>query len=171
MKVRTYGYIAAALVALAGAFWAGYSTHPERVEYRDRIEYQDRVVEKIVEVRVKDTAVVTHRVVVTVSRPDGTVEKTEVEDTAAVTNEKTATDHARTEDHAGVIEHIKIETAILPDWRVSAKVGVSLGDLSFSALPPLVYGGAVERRIVGPLWGGAWGLSNGTVGISLTFEF
>lgn len=53
----------------------------------------------------------------------------------------------------------------LPNWRVGGLVGVDLSG------PSPAYGGQVERRIIGPVYVGAWGLSSGQAGLSVGVEF
>lgn len=52
-----------------------------------------------------------------------------------------------------------------PDWRVGGLVGIDLGGLSPT------YGAQLERRIIGPVYVGAWGLSSGQGGISVGVEW
>lgn len=56
-----------------------------------------------------------------------------------------------------------VEPSALPDWRVSGLVGLSRQDL--------VYGASIERRVLGPVHAGVWGLSSGAVGLSVGFDF
>lgn len=53
----------------------------------------------------------------------------------------------------------------LPDWRVGAMIGVDLSS------PGPAYGLQVERRILGPIHVGAWGMSTGAVGIGVSVTF
>ncbi len=100
-----------------------------------------------------------------VRRPDGTSEAREVSesreesrrevtaDTTTASTETTHTEAAR--EAVRVVER----TAVRPDWSVTALVGAQPG---WPLVP--VYGGAVERRLVGGLWLGAWGHSGGPAG-------
>lgn len=63
-------------------------------------------------------------------------------------------------------------TTSRPDWRVTVQLGatwkepaVRLGDT------PLVVGGSIERRIIGPFSLGAWGSTVGAAGLSVSGEF
>jgi hypothetical protein len=71
----------------------------------------------------------------------------------------TATDTAVTSHTESTVERHR------PDWRLGPMAGVDVRTGAFS------FGGQVERRILGPFSAGAWGLSNGIVGLSLTVEF
>ena len=53
----------------------------------------------------------------------------------------------------------------LPDWRVGVMIGVDLSS------PGPAYGLQVERRILGPIHVGAWGMSTGAVGIGVSVTF
>ncbi len=53
----------------------------------------------------------------------------------------------------------------LPDWRVGGLIGM---DLTHGAP---VYGLQIERRIIGPLHVGAWGLASGAAGVSVGITF
>ncbi len=59
-----------------------------------------------------------------------------------------------------------------PDWRIGVHLGATwkepalkLGDT------PLVVGGSIERRIIGPFSLGAWGSTMGAAGLSVSGEF
>lgn len=52
----------------------------------------------------------------------------------------------------------------LPSWRVSGLVGGRWGT-------GIEYGAHVERRLLGPIYVGAWGLSSGAVGVGLGVAF
>jgi hypothetical protein len=104
-------------------------------------------------------------------KPDGT--KTTVTDTTvdrSVDTHKDTTADAeqkqtsQTSTVREVTKTVEVSRA-RPDWRVGALVGFDINSKAFS------YGATVERRILGPLSVGAWGLSNGVGGISLTLEF
>lgn len=103
-----------------------------------------------------------------VTKPDGTV----TERTAEHTDTNTQTD-------AGGVAEVRREVAVdtkrtttaRPDWRIGVLAG---GTLSSPLLPlagPLTVGAIVERRIVGPVSLGLWGLSSGQAGVALTVEF
>lgn len=53
----------------------------------------------------------------------------------------------------------------LPDWHVSALGGYDFSGAKWS------FGGGIERHIAGPFYGGAFGLSSGVVGVSLSANF
>jgi len=160
-----------ALAFAAVVFGAGFflGRGKKRVEVRE-VE-KVRTVEVVREVKVSDRA--TARNVVrrktTSKTPDGTT-KTETVTTIGVTErEISTTSTAKTAE-----KHTERETARVEsnpaDWRVSALVGgqLKLSPISFNTL---VYGAAVERRLLGPVWVGVWGISSGTAGVSLTLEF
>lgn len=59
----------------------------------------------------------------------------------------------------------KSETTSRPSWKLTPMAGYNVPAQSF------LYGGMVERRILGPVSLGVWGLSNGTVGVAASVEF
>jgi hypothetical protein len=76
--------------------------------------------------------------------------------------------HATADVQTDKIKHVRVERTISPlmsNWRIGAKVG-----FDFTRGAP-VYGGEVQRRILGPLSVGVWGLTPGVVGASLNLEF
>lgn len=70
-----------------------------------------------------------------------------------------------------VVVEKRVEVKVSRDWRVSALVGLQPKLLPTFEPGPVVFGASVERRIAGPVFVGAWGLSNGTIGISASVEF
>lgn len=137
---------------------------------------------------------VVYRTRVVVKRPDGTVEShtneniTDASSTQAVRveyrdriveKEKTVT---QTVDR--VVEKVKVIDYKGPDWSVGLLVGVDamtlVGDaprgipVVAQALAPAVIGVQAERRILGrerALWLELWGLTNGTAGLGVKFQF
>ncbi len=65
---------------------------------------------------------------------------------------------------------VKTAESKRPDWKVTGLVGLDAPSLLRGGVVP-VYGGLIQRRIVGPFSAGAWGLSTGAVGVSLSVEF
>lgn len=99
--------------------------------------------------------------------PDGTVKEHVEEREETKTVEKTDTGTDTKVDSKVLTEHH--ETTYRPQWRLGL-----LGGAKVSLSPPgasLVFGAIAERRLVGPFFVGAWGLSNGSVGASLSVEF
>jgi hypothetical protein len=59
-----------------------------------------------------------------------------------------------------------------PSWSVSLMPGIQFaGARAVDLYGPLVLGVAIERRILGPVWLGAWGSTSGAAGLSLRGEF
>lgn len=163
----------AGAVALVLAFLAGRFSAPVKTTTRDveRVVYKDRVVTQRVEVqgetKTQERVVFRDRTVVT--HADGTVEhrdvvRTDVEHGDAVVRSDVLTS-TRTHEEAKATEHEKTIDFARPSWQVNALGAVQIGDLS----KPF-FGVQVERRI-GPLWVGAFGLSDGTAGVSLGIQF
>lgn len=170
-----------ALLLIAVAFLGGRLTSPtppaevvERVEYRDRVVTQEvvREVRAAAEVRYMDRV---QRVeVVREVRPDGSSSERSVTTTGESVREaitsQAATEAAKSEVREVEVER-QIRVEVRHDWRVSALAGADLRTVSMTAPPAWVLGGLVERRIVGPISLGAWGLSSGAAGLSLSLEF
>lgn len=164
----------AVLVAASLAFLAGRGFAPEpRVELREVERVRVQVVEsvRIVEVKVRDESTRARRVVerTRVEHPDGTKIEHEVERAEVATTSSEASSSSTDRQAAAQLEASR-ETAIKvdparPQWRAGALVGLELLELR------LVVGGLVERRILGPVSVGAWGLSSGSAGLAVTVEF
>lgn len=118
----------------------------ERAEERVRIVYRDRW-----------------------RTPDGAERETEVEidaDTAReiveVAQKDTFNEEARQKLEEDFVRQLRLAQEIKNprlDWRVAGMLGYDIG------AGAMVFGLSVERRILGPVHVGAWGLSDGAVGI------
>lgn len=101
-------------------------------------------------------------VIVETRYPDGTVKKeTHIVDKGTIVIDKSK-ESSDTKDS-------KSETIVSntkPQWKASGLLGVA--DYSLSNR---VYGLEVERRILGPIFLGAWGMNNKQLGVSLGLEF
>jgi hypothetical protein len=110
---------------------------------------------------------------VNVSRTVESVQVQEVEKQVVVVQEK-AVEVEKQVVVEKVVEKEKIVTAEKPQWKVGPMVGVNLKELNVGqslTTGPLSYGAHVERRIAGPVFVGAWGLSSGQAGVIVTVEF
>lgn len=99
------------------------------------------------EVEHNNIITVTH----TIREPSGTVDTT-----------TTVTDHSTKIDQ-------NIQTAVVSkqlDWHVGAQVGM---DVHKGLIP--IYGVSLDRRIIGPVTVGGFGLTNGTIGVSVGLSF
>lgn len=161
-------YVLGALLALGASFAAGRYSKPTTVE--THTEYVDRfqVVRVVQVVRTVDT--VTRWKKVTVSTPDGS---TRTEETADTTSHEatTTSENEKTEKVTETATASKTVTR-QPDWQISALLGVDAAKaLNGSGSVSLNVGAHVQRRILGPLSVGVFGLSSGTVGVSAGLQF
>lgn len=135
-------------VGLAIGAVLALTLRPAKVATHTEVRYKDRIVEKVVE----------HRVVVQTEtkKPDGTdvIQTVTKEDTAT----DTKSDLKGQSDSTKTVEYSK-------GLSVGALVGLGLS----SGLP--VYGAYLNKQVLGPIQAGAFGLSNGTVGLSLGVQF
>lgn len=90
-----------------------------------------------------------------------------------VTASKSLTELTRATDFTGTTSStVTTKTTARPDWRVGVLVGGQFaGKPALEFAGPLVLGGQVERRIVGEVWVGAWGLTSGAAGGSVAVGF
>lgn len=178
-----------AIALFAGGYGTGRWAQPERVVEKtvekeklvDKIVYQDRVVEKVVYVKVEAK----HRRTETrtETKPDGTKVETKVTDVK--TDTKVDVDKDKTEEKIvyrdrvveKIVEKEKLVQAKKIDWLVHAGVGISVP--TFLGKPqqgiPGMRGSVVQlgvdRRVIGPLFLGVFGDSQGTVGLRATGAF
>lgn len=169
--------VAVGVVCAIGGVAAGYLIHRPETVTLTRVQTVTRWKTRTVKVAATQTTQATRRQA-TVTRtvrhvrrlPTGeatvTVETLTASGTDATTlataTERTAAAVASGQATATVAREVR--TAARPTWSLGALVGGSL------SLRP-VWGGYVRRRVVGPLWAGAWGLSSGVAGVSLGIEW
>lgn len=173
--------IAAMLIGYAG----GRATAPTKVVEKIK------TVEKTIEVAAKtkdetsvttreaDVRTVTRWKIRRVERPDGTVESTATSDLRTDSKTRGRDEETKREteiryvDRVVTQETVKVVEADRPMWAVEARIGSTYGRLTQE--PPgygsFVYGGAVERRIIGPVWAGVYASSAGEVGLIGRWEF
>lgn len=176
---------------LVVGFFAGKYSTPEKVVEKVRIEKvevekqvvvaQEKV--RIEKVYIKDYTKHVHREETEVMHPDGLVEKKKTEDENV---EKVVKENAIQYIDREVVKYVdrkvvdeeEVEKRVenkRASWRVNALVGTEVTHLHLEAtapyVSPIVFGGQVERRVIGPIWVNGYGLSNGTVGLGLGMEW
>ena len=106
----------------------------------------------------KDTHTITTKT--TIKTPDGTVKTVEATDTTIAAK---VTEVATT--------NTTLEQTITPPKTNTLNVSALIGnDFSVGLLKP-IYGASVTKQILGPVTAGAYGMSNGLVGISIGLNF
>lgn len=172
---------------LAGAFAIGRATAPVKVVERTR-EVEAKTTTARADVHQLDTRTQkadekkdVRTVVVTRWLPGGAVERTEkAEDkTATTTQAQQATDlrAARVETRVEYRDREVVKTveAARPQWSLAALAGIdvagALADRGGLLPGHAVLGAVLDRRLVGPVFLGAWGTTAGAGGISVRFEF
>lgn len=144
-------------------------TARENQEATERVEATATVVTQVDERASEERVVVRERVVY---REGPVQERTREVDYSSA--EAAAVAHQRAEEIRVEVREVEVERLVerrvevqtpLPDWRVGAMVGVDLGG------PSVAYGAQIERRILGPIYVGAWGLSNGAGGVAIGIPF
>lgn len=173
------------LVSHAALYSLGRVMTPEKLRVEEKVkvvEVEKQVVViqeqvKIEKVYLKDEKQKIRREEVTVNHPNGLVETKKTEDInidsvvreqdVKFVDREVKTETVRYVDKE--VEKLVVKERPLPDWRISPMLGVQLNG-GFST-NQLVYGAELQRRIAGPISAGAWGLSSGVAGISVSLEF
>lgn len=175
-------YITIFIVALAlGVCLGKYTLEPqveiqvqEKVVIKEKIDiqYQDRIVYRNV-----FNQDISQKVKVTETEklyPDGKTEKVKVSEfdtsqkTEAVTTSEQNSSSTLTKDLSSTQEKTST-TKKPPDWNISVLVGATKDPWPLP--PPYVAGIHVQRRVLGPIYIGAWGLTNASAGVSIGVEF
>ncbi len=154
---------AVAVAVVAVAFAAGRYTAP-KPEIEVHTEYVTKVVTvtKTVHAKAVDRVVTKYRTVV--KEVGGKETTTESERAETHERETVKTDSNNNTEGTGTA--IVVIRRTESQWRVGLMGGVTvLGPNAFS------YGAYAERRLLGPVWIGAWGLSSGYAGAKLGLEF
>ena len=184
---KTWVYVGVALVVSHGLAygWGRYLTPANtvviekvRVETVEKqvVVVQERVrVEKVV---VESETQKIHREESTTVHPNGLTETHKTEDIGIATvinsHDIQYVDRVVEKETVKTVEKVvekeKIVEAQKPQWRAGPMVGYDLGRWSQPGLA-LSYGAMVERRVLGPVSIGVWGLSSAVAGVTATIEF
>jgi hypothetical protein len=181
-------YLAFLLVGV-GVGWKMKPTQVERVETvkvqvveKEVVVIQEKVRVEIVKVKDSQTIERIHKEEKTVTSPDGTVVATKTEDhnIDSIIHEKENSTEVKVVEVEKQVVVVKTETKevkitpVLAQWHIGILGGVDPSLVPFKTNGYLV-GGEVERRIVGPIWGGIWGMGStegrGMGGIKVSLEF
>jgi hypothetical protein len=185
---KTIIVIGAVLLALLLGYGGGRYAQPAKVvekekivtQIQEKVVYQDRIVTQKVLVEVEKKRV--HRETTTTKKPDGEVVTTTKVDTNTDTdtkdNESKVEEKVVYKDRI-VQQVVEKEKLVLrqPDWRIAAGVGVSIPhylgqpDVGVSIPYGLVIQAEADRRILGPVWLGVFGNTQGTAGLMLSAVF
>lgn len=190
--------LAVAVVCLLAGIGIGWGCKPAVVETKEVTKdvivekkvVDEEAVQTEVEKRVKEiTAQMdSHQVVVVVTKPDGSKTETTTTDTHSKNDTKDTTDQTKTQivtvvkevqvDHTVTVE--KTVTPVLAQWHVSILAGVA-PRFDAPSTTPIMIGVEAERRIVGPVFVGAWvmagspvtgfNVTNAAVGLKVGIEF
>lgn len=176
---------------LVGYGWGRYAT-PAKVVTKTEVQVvqTEHVVEKVVTeikvVKVDNTQKSSHHAVYDVSHPDGTKEHHETTDENVSQVIQTQADklidvvHEKETIKYVDKEVVKTVEAKKPDWRLGALAGFSIPETfgsqkeGYRLLPSLgavQLGVDLDRRILGPISVGVWGLSSGSVGVKVGLEW
>lgn len=148
-------------VSLVTAFAFGRYTVPEHIKIETKVvevERKKESIDKDVNQNKRKETTITETV-----KPDGTKEVTTkiIEDTVKEDKSKVAKVEADT----------KKEDTVKDIKKESGRVDISaLAGYDFNK-GQMTYGASVSRPILGPITLGAWGLVNGTVGMSAGLQF
>jgi hypothetical protein len=174
----------ALLLVPVGTFLGGRYTATPQVRVETKVQVVEKEVIKTVTVESSsdkkdldsNTNKHTHRETTTVAHKDGTTETKTVEDTNVdrVVHEVEVKYVDRYVDRVEYKDRVVKETQVVApaqkNWIVGPMVGVNAASI-LSPPPAFVFGAHVERRIAGPFFLGAYGLSSGQAGLSLSLEF
>jgi hypothetical protein len=161
------------ITALLTGYGYGRFSAPDKTVQTDHSAELQSLRQQLAAVTAENSSLKRHTVKTTIVEyaPTGKpASKKITEDTHVDLTKDLKTDvKASTDVHsAKLVEKTLTQERERPNWKVSALVGFDLATRS------PVYGGKIERRILGPLSLGVWGTTSGglpTVGISATLEF
>lgn len=161
---RLVYYVLGWVLALAAAFLAGRYSRPaevkERVEFVERLQVQHtRSIDRVVDTKWR-------RVIET--RPDGSSTTTESSESHTVEKDNTKTETTKSAETAKTTNTVN-HTA---RWSIFVTGGATVypGFQAPESLRPH-FGLILTGRIAGPLKFSAYGLSSGSLGAGLGFEF
>lgn len=156
----TLGDVQKKVLVVVGAFAlglaSGWFSRPEKVVTKVETKVVDHYVNST------NTSDVNHKkiVVVETKAPDGTPVKT----TTITADDTKSTTSKVTDDSTSDTKSSKVVTYDKPSWLIAVTYGVSLSG-------PPAYGGSVDKRILGPIYVGGYGLTSGQFGVRLGIQF
>lgn len=150
------------VLAIAAAYGTGRLTATVEVEERVEVKFIDHYVSN----DHTKKAVVRTVYIEKLTTDAGMLEKTSIKE-----EEKTDTTKLVKRDTENTSSSSRVTTVPLPNWRIGVLVGATWKEPALPVAGPLVLGVHAERRIVGPISAGAWGTTQGAVGVSVTGEF
>ena len=147
MNIRTE--ISIGLAALIAAFAFGRYTAPKVPAISQKVDDQKQ--EQV------NTDKDVHKQTTITKKPDGTQTTVIVEDSTVKTEDKKQ-------------DTKKVDTTITPPKINTINLNALAGVDAFHSFKP-VYGAQVSKQFIGPVSIGLFGLSNGTIGVSLGVSF
>jgi hypothetical protein len=158
-KVRKYLYVVG-IALLIGTLGYGFGRYSAPIQIKEVEKIKIVTVEK----KVENTKEKKDVQVVVVQKPDGT--------TTTTTTDKTTIDIAASTntDTTSLTDKSKLTVFSRPSWKFTLMGGMDIHTSNLTVVKP-IYGGMIERSILGPISIGAWGISNGTFGLSAAIAF
>jgi hypothetical protein len=165
MELNTKQKVGIAIFVVAGAFATGRYTVPVKT----KTEIKTVEVQKIVYRTKKDTTDQRKKKIVIVEnkQKDGSETKVTTITDDGTTKSIASNDTTKSDDHQK--EEKKEIVKESGHLTISALAGTN-----FTGIPAsqgVLYGGIIQRNLIGPVVIGVWGLSSGTGGASLGLEF
>jgi len=190
---RRVGFAGAgALLGLLVGYAGGASKAPQKVIERHEVRVEAKTYEEelrraeatVLELRqqMADLKTRTHRTVVTVRKPDGTVTRQRTEDIAVdqtssskqetVASATTQVQQVKAAESEQQAKSSRVEEA-KDSWHIGVRVGTAIGQVRLAPLEvPVTWGAQVERRVYStPVWLGAYGTTDGSVGLAVSLSF
>lgn len=161
-----------ALALLVGYAFGRYTT-PTKVEIKKEIVTVEKKVldtEELKRIELERNKKL-RTVITEITRPDGTKEKTtrQIEVTSTTKNTDTQNKtHEETDKETRQTETKLVENNH-SSLTISALAGLDV--LNLGSPQKLIYGGHIQRSLLGPIGIGAFGMTNGVCGMSLGLSF
>lgn len=188
MNIKIRYLVLSGCLLFGGGYLTGRYTTPEKIvtKTETKIVEVEKIVEKIVEKKIKDTDTNKEEKknqqihIIETTYPDGTYKKeTYILDTTTVVikekikeEDNKVVDKETNKNKKEESSTEKIKEFAVSEWRISAVAGVDY-DKAFDGKlkDSMVYGGVVEKHILGPVYLGGFGTTTKEVGLSVGVQF